>query len=56
MIEFDTSKLVELQSKERKILKELILSYKDVLINKSKFTNIENLENENKSDEDYSDD
>ena len=55
MIDFDTSKIIELQYKERKILKELIHSYKNVLVNQSKFKNIENLENEGKSDEEYSD-
>jgi hypothetical protein len=52
MIEYDTSKLVELSFKEKKILRELILSYKNVLINKSKFINIENLDNESKSEDD----
>ena len=56
MIEFDTSKIIQLQYKERKILRELIHSYKDVLINKSNFKNIENLENESKSDDEFSDD
>jgi hypothetical protein len=56
-IEYSVSKILELSKKEKRILRDLIKKYQEILMHQSKYVNVEHLENELKSDvgEDYDD-
>ena len=54
-IAFESKNIMGLNFKEKKVLRELLQKYKDVIKNKKKYINVENIDNESKSDDDFSD-
>lgn len=51
-IDYSVSKILELSQKEKRILRELIKKYQQILMHQSKYVNVEHLDNELKSDVD----
>ena len=49
-IDYSVSRLLQLSTKEKKILKGLIKKYHEILMHKNKYINVEQLDNELKSD------
>ena len=51
-IDFDVNTILKLGPQEKRILKEKIIQFNDVIKRQRKYRNIENLDNESKSDYD----
>lgn len=51
-IDYNVSKILELSKQEKRILRELIKKYQEILMHQSKYVNVEHLDNELKSDVD----